>query len=640
MQAVRHTAVVLAVLLFAAGMSQAAIYEIGPGKTYETIGAFAWEDLAAGDTVKIYYKATAYAEKFCVGVVGTAQSPVVIQGVPGEGGELPIIDGENATTRTELDYAGDERSVIHFGGTATPDVLTTKYVTLENLVIKNARSSMSYTCDGGTTKYYLGNAAPVRLVYAENITLNNLEMTNAHNGFITSPTTADVTVKGCYLWGNGDDGNTGVHQNYTECNHITFEYNHFGLLATSADGNGLKDRSSYSIIRYNWIEDGARQLDLVDSADATIKGDADYGNDFVYGNILIEQADPGISQNQIVHYGGDSAQTSNYRPGPLHFYNNTVISYRDDANMALFRPQDDEVIDAYNNIVHCTDASYKVDVNAVTNGSITIANNWFTTGYDDSNTTDGGNNIDGSAPGFLNLGTEDFHLASDSDCVDAGRSIKAGDFAVTLQYVKHQDTEARPSDATMDMGAFEYDSGGPPPDLVITTTSLPGGVVSTAYSETVSATGGETPYSWSVISGSLPSGLDLGSSTGVISGTPTSAGTSNFTVQVTDSQGTPDTDTQALSIEIVADLDITTTSLPDGTKQQSYSQTLAATGGETPYTWSLVSGALPNGLSLSSGGVISGTCRRAGTFNFTVRVTDSQDPADTDDQALSITVNN
>jgi hypothetical protein len=181
-----------------------------------------------------------------------------------------------------------------------------------------------------------------------------------------------------------------------------------------------------------------------------------------------------------------------------------------------------------------------------------------------------------------------------------------------------------------------------PEDLVITTSSLPGGTVSQAYSETVQATGGVTPYSWSIVSGSLPAGLSLGSSTGTISGTPTTEETANFTVRVTDSQGTPDTDDQALSIEItggVADLDITTTSLPDGKVQQSYNQTLQATGGVTPYTWSIISGSLPSGLSLNaSTGVISGTPAYGtrGDYNLTFRVTDSQGTPDTDDQALSL----
>ena len=68
--------------------------------------------------------------------------------------------------------------------------------------------------------------------------------------------------------------------------------------------------------------------------------------------------------------------------------------------------------------------------------------------------------------------------------------------------------------------------------LAITTASLPAGTVNAAYSQTLAATGGTTPYSWSVSAGTLPAGLSL-SAAGVLGGTPTTAGTSNFTVQVT-----------------------------------------------------------------------------------------------------------
>ena len=87
-----------------------------------------------------------------------------------------------------------------------------------------------------------------------------------------------------------------------------------------------------------------------------------------------------------------------------------------------------------------------------------------------------------------------------------------------------------------------------PGSLTITTTSLPGGTVGTAYSQTLQATGGTTPYTWSLASGTLPAGLTLNASTGVISGTPTAAGTSNFTAQVTDALSA--TATKALSITI------------------------------------------------------------------------------------------
>jgi Putative Ig domain len=87
----------------------------------------------------------------------------------------------------------------------------------------------------------------------------------------------------------------------------------------------------------------------------------------------------------------------------------------------------------------------------------------------------------------------------------------------------------------------------PPPPVEITTTTLPGGQANVAYIATLQATGGTPPYTWARTSGSLPAGLTL-SSTGEISGTPTSAGTSSFTVRATDA--TAQTDTQALSITI------------------------------------------------------------------------------------------
>jgi len=85
-------------------------------------------------------------------------------------------------------------------------------------------------------------------------------------------------------------------------------------------------------------------------------------------------------------------------------------------------------------------------------------------------------------------------------------------------------------------------------------------------------------------------------------------------------------------------LSVSTTSLPNGTQSVAYNQSLAAAGGKTPYSWSLISGALPAGLSLSSGGQISGTPTTTGTSNFTVQVTDASTPVQTATRALSITI--
>jgi hypothetical protein len=88
--------------------------------------------------------------------------------------------------------------------------------------------------------------------------------------------------------------------------------------------------------------------------------------------------------------------------------------------------------------------------------------------------------------------------------------------------------------------------------LVITTQSLPAGKANTAYTATLAASGGTPPYAWSVISGALPTGTTLNSSTGVISGTPTTAATFNFTVQVVDSGNPAQITTKALSIVIAS----------------------------------------------------------------------------------------
>ena len=181
----------------------------------------------------------------------------------------------------------------------------------------------------------------------------------------------------------------------------------------------------------------------------------------------------------------------------------------------------------------------------------------------------------------------------------------------------------------------------PPATITITTTTLPNGSEGAAYSQSVATSGGQGSRTWSVSAGTLPAGLSQNASTGVISGTPTAPGTSNFTVQVTDSTGS---DTQDLSITIAAaaPVNITTTTLPNATKLTSYgNRAVTTTGGLGPFTWDISAGALPAGLTQNtSTGVISGTPTCAATTQtFTVRVRDSSAAMTTDTHALTVTVN-
>src|SRR5204862_497517 len=136
-----------------------------------------------------------------------------------------------------------------------------------------------------------------------------------------------------------------------------------------------------------------------------------------------------------------------------------------------------------------------------------------------------------------------------------------------------------------------------------------------------------------VASGSLPSGLSLAG--GTISGTPTTAGPSSFSVKVTDSASVSATAALTLTINAPA-LGIRTSSLPAGTVGTAYSQALSASGGTPPYSWTLASGSLPSGLSLA-GGTISGTPTTAGSSSSSVKVTDSAAVSVT--AALSLTIN-
>ena len=164
--------------------------------------------------------------------------------------------------------------------------------------------------------------------------------------------------------------------------------------------------------------------------------------------------------------------------------------------------------------------------------------------------------------------------------------------------------------------------------LTVSTTTLPNGHVNDAYSESITLQGGKPPFSINHV-GLLPNGVLLDPVTGVISGIPTTTGLKNFDVTVLDSFfPTPNSVTQSLSLRIVTSLTVTTSSiLPVVRKSEMMNPAvLVAKGGTSPYTWSLVSGALPSGVILDPAtGELSGTPANQGDFIFTVQVKDNSD---------------
>ncbi len=203
----------------------------------------------------------------------------------------------------------------------------------------------------------------------------------------------------------------------------------------------------------------------------------------------------------------------------------------------------------------------------------------------------------------------------------SGKPTKAGTFNFTVKV-----TDKNKKTATK---AFT---------LKITQPSISGtlnnGIMKASYSGTLKATGGTSAYTWTISSGKLPTGLVIGKSNGKITGTPTAAGTFNFTVKVTDKNGA--TATKSYKIEITKP--VISGTLKNGIQKAAYSATLKATGGTAAYTWSISSGALPKGMTLNkTTGKISGTPTATGTFKFTVKVTDKNKVTATKVYTLKIT---
>ncbi len=202
-------------------------------------------------------------------------------------------------------------------------------------------------------------------------------------------------------------------------------------------------------------------------------------------------------------------------------------------------------------------------------------------------------------------------LALTSAGVVSGTPATAGTYGFTITA----------TDAYASTGSQLYSVVIAAPAISLSPGTLPGGTTAVAYSQTVTASGGSSPYSFAVTAGSLPTGLAL-TSAGVLSGTPTAAGTYGFTITATDAFGS--TGAQAYSVGVMAPaIVLAPAALPAGQAGTAYSQTISASGGVGPYIFSLTSGTLPDGLALATDGTLSGTPTAPGAPTFTVTATDS-----------------
>lgn len=211
----------------------------------------------------------------------------------------------------------------------------------------------------------------------------------------------------------------------------------------------------------------------------------------------------------------------------------------------------------------------------------------------------------GSLPGGLSLHT--------GTGVISGTPTASGAYSFTVQATNSIGSDSQTFNGSVTSSAVAPD---------ITTTTLSSLTQGTAFSQTLAATG-TSPLTWTISAGTLPAGLVLNSSTGIISGTPTGTGSYSFAVQATNTAGS-DSQTYSGTIASTGTAPTITTTVLDSLQAGfSFSQTLSRTG-STPMTWGVSAGTIPPGLTInSSTGVISGTPTTAASYSFTVQASNS-----------------
>ncbi len=489
---ITRAALGLAASLFAsvgALVTQAADYHVGPGQTFNSIGALPWTTFAPGDIVYIHWRAEPYREKILISNSGAPDRPIRIRGVPSETGLLPVIDGENASTSSQFKFpypgTASRGLVVVSRSQDQVDGYKPKHIEIDGLELRNAAPIYTFLDEQGAATPYRPNASSVFVERGENISIINCIITGSGNGLFVASSDSEafqarqILIQGNEIFGNGNANSDREHNLYTEAIGITFQFNRMRPLRAGALGNNLKDRSARTVVRYNWIEGGAQQLDLVDPEGSYTQALADpgYRSTFVYGNVFINEP----TSASVVHYGGDSSVTDIYRKGTLHFYHNTVI-FRSDQTLrwrvALLRlDTNDESADVRNNILYNLAASPGAPLSEMslmqTYGQANLGVNWVSDGWLPARTgvpfegTLTGTEflLTGTDPGLASVATGDFSLKPGSVSVDKATARAAAvpeEFEVTQQYLPHARGAERVRTGTaLDLGAFELGVSGP-----------------------------------------------------------------------------------------------------------------------------------------------------------------------------------
>jgi hypothetical protein len=532
----------------------------------------------AGDTVDI--ETGTYIERVIPANSGSVGSPIIYQNYDGES---VIIDG------TGLSVGQSGLFEIH-GGVNRHAM---NYITISGLTIQNAGSSSAYTagvfvsgsCDHitienltvdltGVSGIYVQSVseptltASVTNLLIDNCTIYDTNEAQSQEG-ISLVNVDNFQVENCTVYGNEYPGGAGIDlkvgcQNGSINNCNVFDCPGDPLIYVDA-----RMLTSNINIYNNILHDGGTDSQGIALADEL--GENNMTNIDIYNNLIYNNYVGFVVQDY-------SPENNTYN---FIFENNTLYNNSVTSNGEIFivpnHTQLNSCIIRNNIIFSLASRAYGINYGDNANGGITVDHNLF---YNSAFLWNS-NNVFGTyyvaANPLLSNPTTNFDLQSGSPAIGAG----SGTDAPIIDYVGA--IRANPPC----IGAYEYIPASPIA-LSITTSSLATGTVGVAYSQALTAAGGPAPYTWTIISGTLPPGLSL-SSNGIISGTPSVAvGPTSVTFQGTDSS--QNTATKYLSVGINPALTINKSSLMTGAAPASTSQTFTITGSTATYTLAITSG--------------------------------------------------
>ncbi|HYF48717.1 MAG TPA: PKD domain-containing protein [Planctomycetota bacterium] len=556
-----------------------ATYQVGAGKPYPRLSNV--PTLAPGDIVEIY--PGTYNEFKLFTAHGTTTAPITIRGV---GSPKPIFDG------TGLNVSGilpTPRALFQLEGH--------NYL-VENIEFRNAKNSSL-------------NGSGLR-VRANNVTIRNCNVNNCEMG-IMSDSNDNLVIESCDIGFNGADAYS--HNLYLNGNRT---YVRYCYIHDSKVGQNFKTRGHYTELWYNYISNSADgEVCLVDGAGLTTTANS---NALMVGNIVVSKVRASTANLiKFVEFGGD---TGNAHTGTLYAFNNTFVAATSGIHFFRINATGANLV-AKNNIFYGSNT-----IVGMATGSISGSNNWLpSTASVPAGFT---GNVQGTDPGFVNAGARDYHLTSTSACINRGTNSLTGydgngaaiGGTPTREYLHALSSTARPSDATIDIGAYERPSTTPNVAPVARISANPTSgtaplTVSFSGSTSSDSDGTITSYAWNFGDGGTGSGVN-------VSRTYSTAGTYTARLTVTDNLGATGTTTVSIVVNPPANAApvarITanpTTGTAPLAVSFSGSTSSDSDGTITSYAWSFGDGGTGSGVSVSR------TYSTPGTYTARLTVTDN-----------------